>query len=562
MTSRPVAPALLAPLLGFAVCALPSLGPAVRAAAQEVEWKRELRGDIRNVLNVHYTRAPSSEIRSSNCLAERGDICFGGDHEDWICRSVVPCRTPRMMQQFTSELERAVSRRPDDPYTVAQAAYALSRLGQADRAIELAGQCGAAQWWCDLVVGMAQHRAGLSADAERRFRAALLHADPELACRLSGIGELLKERDAEVYMRLPCPGPERLEFEERFWWLSDPLLTMPGNDRWTEHITRRFELLLHERLRRAVEGRPVNRSQFGRHMEAVTRRGHPDSWDSRTRWKSGAGASYRFTPASLVQDGARALRYEIEAGRWDEGYTPVAYGPVVEVPGQVARFLEGDSLLLAVSADLDGAPFVAVETRFVAAAGPSGPFVGRVLRNAGLRPAISVGFAAVPLVVAIEAFSERGDAARMRQGVTPLPGDGLVVSDPLLVDPRIPDLPATRQEAVDRMLPRPRIGRESEMAAYWEVYGLEAGETMEISVSIEREGVGVLTRVLRSLSGRQAAPAPVVSWTEPASGPVHEMALALSVAELTDGNYDLRIAVARPDGAVATAIRRFSVGGR
>ena len=58
------------------------------------------------------------------------------------------------------------------------------------------------------------------------------------------------------------------------------------------------------------------------------------------------------------------------------------------------------------------------------------------------------------------------------------------------------------------------------------------------------------------------APAPVVSWTEPASGPVHGMALTLGVAELTDGNYDLKIAVAGPDGATATAIRRFSVRGR
>ena len=35
---------------------------------------------------------------------------------------------------------------------------------------------------------------------------------------------------------------------------------------------------------------------------------------------------------------------------------------VQDVPGQVARFLDGDSLLLAVAADLDAAPFVVART--------------------------------------------------------------------------------------------------------------------------------------------------------------------------------------------------------
>ena len=150
----------------------------------------------------------------------------------------------------------------------------------------------------------------------------------------------------------------------------------------------------------------------------------------------------------------------------------------------------------------------------------------------------------------------------MGRKVTPLARDGLAVSDPLLVDPGIAALPETRQDALDGMLPGLRIGSESEMVVYWEVYGLEPAATMEISVALERERAGVLTRIVRSLRGEQAAPAPVVSWTELASGPVHEMALTLGVAELQDGNYDLKIAVSGPDGSVASAIRRFSVSGR
>ncbi|MYI06758.1 MAG: hypothetical protein F4059_05440 [Gemmatimonadetes bacterium] len=233
------------------------------------------------------------------------------------------------------------------------------------------------------------------------------------------------------------------------------------------------------------------------------------------------------------------------------------------VPGQVARFLDGDSVFVAVAVDLDAARFAVVRTGLLAFSGPNDPVFARTFRNEVLQPVIAERCAVTPRLVAVQADSERGYRGRIfGQEVTPLARNGLVVSDPLLLDPGLAALPETRQEALDGMLPRLRIGSESEMAAYWEVYGLEAGTMMEISVSLERQRAGVLTRIFRSMRGRQVPPAPVVSWTEPASGPVHGMALAVGVAELTNGNYDLKIAVAGPDGSVATAIRRFRVRGR
>ena len=233
------------------------------------------------------------------------------------------------------------------------------------------------------------------------------------------------------------------------------------------------------------------------------------------------------------------------------------------VPGQVARLLDGDSVLLAVAVDLDAARFDVVQTGLFAFSGRNDPVFARTFGYEVLQPVVSERFAVTPRSVNIQAYSERGhEGTIFRQEVTPLARNDLVVSDPLLLDPGLAALPETRQQALDGMLRRLQIGSEREMAAYWEVYGLEAGATMEISVSLERERAGVLTRIVRSMRGRQVPPAPVVSWTEPASGPVHGMALALRVAELTNGNYDLKIAVAGPDGAVATAIRRFTVSGR
>ncbi len=547
----------------LAVAAATALAAATApAGGQEVAWGDQLRGGIRNVLRNHYLRELSSDTRSTDCLAERGDHCFGGDHEDWRCRRVYDCRTPATRIQFVRELIRAVDDRPGDPYTIAQAVYGLARVGRTLNAIDQARQCRAASWWCDLVMGLALQRAGRSAQAAQLYRSGLAGADPELACRLTDIRELLDGSDAASYRRLPCPGPERTEFEDRFWWLSDPLLSRPGNDRRTEHFTRRFELLLHERLRRAV----YNRRTLPTYHIDVTRRGHPDSWKPRGRdletWKSDGGARYRFTPASLVGDGLEALRYELASSRWDEGFTPVEYGTVFEVPGQVARLMQGDSLVLAVAADLDAVPFGSPRTRFVASGGPDGFLADYPVPAGDPGPSFAAAVASVPLLVGIEAYGRGGAVARMRQGVTPLATGGLVLSDPLLADPQLPELPESRDEAVGAMLPQTRIGSANEMIAYWEVYGLEEGQMMQVSLSLEREGAGMLTRVLRTLSDRSAPPAPRVAWTEPALGPTHPMALSLDVESLENGNYDLKVEVTGPDGSVASTVRRFAVGGR
>ena len=542
------------------------LGAAVPVRAQEVAWQEEVRNPIRAVLQNHYGRGLITSFRSISCLARKGDLCFGGDHEDYRCLNVSPCRSEAAMHQFMDALERAARHRPGDPHTVAQAVYGLTRLDYVDRALEVARGCGAVSWWCDLVLGLALHRFGRSVDAAGHLQMGLLGADEQLSCRLTDITYLLDGRDGDTYTALPCPSPERRAFEDRFWWLSDPLLTRPGNDRWTEHVARRFELLLHERLWEVIRpgyllsARGIADNLL--HMDEVTRRGPPDSWDNTGRWRSREAARYRFTPASLVVDGIQALRYKPEATRWDEGYTPAEYGPVFEVPGQIARFLDGDSMVLAVSADLRAAPVDPRESRFVASGGPGGPFVGRGLPRGDFGPSFTAAVAAVPLVVAVEAFDAHGGVSRMRQAVMPLETGRPALSDPLLVSPRIPELPATRREAVDSMLAQAWIGGANEMVVYWEVYGLEEGQPMQVSVAMAREGAGVVTRVLRSLARRTDPPAPEVSWTEEASGPIHAMALTVDVAVLRDGDYDLGLEVAGPDGGVATATRGFRVGRR
>ena len=259
----------------------------------------------------------------THCSPDTGEECFGGDHEDRNCRTIPECRSEVIVESFLNDVKKAAADRPGDAHTISQAVYVFARLGHHPSALEIAQSCQAAQWWCDLVLGMAHHRAGREDQAEVHFRSGLRGADPELACKLTALDELLEEFDKRIYDDLTCP--QRTEFEEAFWWLSDPMLSIPGNDRWAEHINRRFELLLHTRLvqetRTDVEGSRGLLTTLHRdwHEARVVQRGFEDSWSIAggmfKTWTSIEAARYRFTPVASIALGFDSLRVRVERDR-------------------------------------------------------------------------------------------------------------------------------------------------------------------------------------------------------------------------------------------------------
>lgn len=542
-----------------ALIVLPLLLPPP-SSAQEVGWKGPIRYGIRGVLKLHYDRRFASRVTKRYCSADDGDLCFGGDHEDARCLDLPTCRRPRDIDDFVDQLVKEAGKRPGDPMTVAQAIYALTRLDRQPAAIALATMCEAAAWWCELVAGMAFHRSGEEVEAELHFRSGLRDADRELACRLTAIDELVTGLDERVYKDLSCEG--RTAFAERFWWLADPLLSVSGNDRWTEHVTRRFELLLHEKLAWTLH----ERLHQEYHEAAVVRRGFEDSWSLSAGnvrvWTSIAAARYRFTPVSAVSEGLQALRYDLESHDPDEGYTPTDYGPFFDLPAQFARFRNGDSAFVAAAAQLDKTPLDPTGATFFASDGPGSfpVFLGPV--EGETRPTFTSPVPSVPVVVGIEAVDERAAVARVRQGLLPPGQGGIGLSDPLLIRTSSGELPDNREDAVTVMRGGTTIDRGNEMGVYWEVYGLESGDRMDISLSVVGKDEGLLTRVLRALGAKAEAAAPVVTWVEPVSAAVHPMAISIDIGALEDGEYDLELAVAGPGGSRATAVRRFVVDRR
>ena len=559
----------MSPRSALVLLALPFSLPGP-TAAQEVDWERPISRGIRHVLDMYYNRDPRGTFSMTHCSPDNGDRCFGGDHEDRGCRMIPECRPEFIVEDFLNDVKEAAADRPDDAHTISQAVYAFARLGRHVPALEIARGCEAAQWWCDLVLGMAHHRAGREEQAEVHFRAGLEGADEKLACKLTAVDELLDEFDKRVYDQLTCA--QRMDFAETFWWVSDPMLSIPGNDRWAEHINRRFELLLHTRLvqetRTDIDGARGSLTNLHRdyHEIRVVRRGFEDSWSTArgmfNTWTSMEAARYRFTPVAAISWGFDSLRYEINATEDTEGYTPTDYGPFWDLPAQFARFKDRNSAVVVAAAQLDDAPLDPSGARFFASPGPGGAptVLGPV--EGETRPAFSTEVPSVPLLMGIEAMDQRGTVARVRLGLQSLDEGTVTLSDLLLVEPGGADLPRNREEAVAIMLGKTTLERGDEMVVFWEVYGMTPGSTMEISISIAGRAEGLITRIRRALGVRPRTPAPVLTWSERAVGRTHPMAIGIDIGALEDGIYDLNIAVGDLYGDKGRSVRRFEVDRR
>ncbi len=86
------------------------------------------------------------------------------------------------------------------------------------------------------------------------------------------------------------------------------------------------------------------------------------------------------------------------------------------------------------------------------------------------------------------------------------------------------------------------------LVAYWEVYGSVVAWPLRVSLSVEGDRPGLLTRTLRALRLRSAPRVPAVSWTQNATRAAEPMALAVDIANLGTGYYTLKTLAAGAGG--------------
>jgi hypothetical protein len=118
--------------------------------------------------------------------------------------------------------------------------YYTAITGLHDRAVDLAkSDCTVGTWWCSATLGFAYHNNEQFPEAEAAFDSALALMPPERRCLWDDLSHVLNDKALEkAFAGLNCVS--RMRLTQQLWWLAQPLWSMPGNERRTEHYSRWF----------------------------------------------------------------------------------------------------------------------------------------------------------------------------------------------------------------------------------------------------------------------------------------------------------------------------------
>jgi hypothetical protein len=248
----------------------------------------------------------SNEYRKPDCDERDGSDCFQGDYE---CPGCLWSEDRSEMHRLGAVYDSAgVLMQQAHPRTslhrlnwlAGQRVGLWVRQGELERAQVAADECMAEVWWCEALRAFVEHRSGEHLAAEARFGRVLRLMPPVEACYWHELGfyrdSMHHSFGHDAYGRLvddlelpaepPCPDEAEAR---RFWTLADPLWSMPGNDRLTEHYARLVDMAIHHQfmtsMRPTVTGLyPSDNEPWGAHLvqhhSRVMRHGQPVGW----RW--------------------------------------------------------------------------------------------------------------------------------------------------------------------------------------------------------------------------------------------------------------------------------------
>jgi len=444
--------------------------------------------------------------------------------------------------------------------------------------------------------------------AASRFARSL---QPSRMCDMAGAELVLPSAQRQAWNGLPCE--QRVTLWRRALWLADPL--------WSDTITSR----LAEQVYRHVLVRV--RSEFGRderflwddrrgsdaRREMVLRYGWPsyiewsgpDTDREHTVYLSGpprnspdnepyTSNEYRAPRVSalpswdIIRNPYRALAADLapvtltNRSPWPQEFGAVSEPITSFEVGQVATLRRSESveLWLAFHGSSLASSAGVASTIPVRVLWGEGPDDTRAVADTIVDVAPSVALRQRvpnrPGVVSVESIprSARVAAARSRFGVVPSalpvsrPSDSLTISAPVLlrhigVDGNAAISP---ERALALMLPSTDLGATGVVGIYWETYGAQLTDSLEIAVWIGKPGgdgllrrVGQSLRIVPSASSRLGA-AWVTTGSDQGAVVLAEGAgtwiarsISLNLAGLAPGEYAVEVAVARPGTAPTRA---------
>ncbi len=484
-------------------------------------------------------------------------------------------------------LEDLALKAPDNGWAIGQLAYLHSYNVGLERTLAMLRDCRGGAGWCTAVQALVLHSYSRFAAADSLFTVALEAMPAADRCRWRDISTLLDEAARSRYQRLSCEAKEA--FEDHVWWLSDPLYMMPGNDRRTEHFSRRVidSLLTGGPSPFSTRDRPASWDATLR--EIIIRYGMAGHWfvpgklmtpgDSRDRWVHFHTPNYHFVPERLPQllsapiareDFQLTTPLDSAIERYHPGYDYVAdltHMQTIALP-------RGDSMLvvaaLAPMRELyrEAGPFTVA--LYLARDNTSRSWV-RTQHNVSDRTILTATVPRQDMLLGLEAMSERLlVASRTRftlrapalfAGASPAGGAGGVsITQPLFYAPAA-SLPRRAADAIPLMLASQKIIMGSPLGIYWEASGVRPGTNASMTVRVIR-GAERSSGFFGRIFGRsRGATARVISWTEPAglAGGDNAHSVSLDISTLRAGKYLLELEVKTVDGATAKSEREMEL---
>ncbi len=525
----------------------------------------------------------------------------------------------RARDTVITRLTQAAQRYPNDGWVSGQLVRFLIDNADYDRALSAARACASDDAWCAALEGLVYEQSWQMLDAERAFRRSV-EAERRMAgvpCADTTVMVLLPAGPRREARRLPCE--VQAELSERVWWMSDPLWSVPGNERFVAHYARRTHLALRsafdederyvwraiaagEALQETIirYGWPTHTYWAGYQMDSAINIGRESvMMQAEPPYTSKEYAPDRVT---LLPD-YRAINNPFEAKATDWPFVRPDTTPLddwwpsehVAFPRRIATLPEGQMLMLrrdtsvlfGIAIDdpvhqLDARVDTPIEVAVVASTSPVDiqtiaqttlPPGVSLRANGYLKPAPSVVSVEVPGRVATEIDH------RSRFGIAPPPSlsemlpNEVGVSDPafVLLPSRGAEAPLDLETVLKQMVGSLSFTRQAPVALYWESYGFAPGDTVDVEIRIARRDENSLLRSLGAALGVADGRRDSISikWREPDPGraaavvatnvPTVARTLAIDLRNLAAGTYAFIIEMARPDGTRARGERRIEI---
>ena len=552
---------------------------AARAAQATFEQYR--------IAHLPWSRGQSHADRCDEVV---GRFCFWHDEDDsWQPMPEAPAmETAR--RQLLHSLDSLAALAPADGWIAGQRVRYLVEAGAHGEALAAAGACRASAWWCAALVGYARHAGRDYSSADSAFSSALAAMPEEQRCRWTDLSPVLEGLRGR-YRKLSCA--QRATLDRRIWWLADPLYLVPGNERRTEHFSRRVINAMQDEARSAYGVR------WGSDLEELLLRyGWPVGWEREEVVSPTPGrpaivshnprTSWHFLPPARFVEAPNTIGpadWDLEPERPVASYAPpyaVSFHPLAH---QIGVFRRGDSIVVVAAYDARANADQRGRRRTGAGERRPAPAVARVdaalvlvrdesamplvvhRRDGGSEGVLAALAPAESTLVSLETLeaADSAHAARVRYWlpVTPL-GTDVAVSDPLMLRvSREDSLPQSLPDALPLVRPATRARRGERVGVFWETYGLEhSAAPFRVTLAVTRRGRSWIRKAAEwaGLVGRDTRYVSL-SWEEPArpGTPIYPRALAISLPEASPGVYLLELAVAVPGKPVARSEREIVI---